>query len=306
MSGTANKETLKEEVLKEIARGSSYHSAVSQVSKKHHVSFMKTFVTNLPGFISKKGSVSTAPEMKDSNPMEEVNVVEKNEEKQNEANHDFDSLNLKGRDNPSMTAYTLQLENGEDHVATNLLNQVEAIIKDRQFLMKKVDKLENEVDYTKEVVEQLRRDKSELEQKISDKNEEVYQIEEKMAEQQMNYNQLVEDYKKLQAQYSSKVKELNEKNNEEKRKYQKLDEDFEKYRQEVNQTITSLEAKIRNLKVENENILDKYHQALNDKLQLIQKIDDFTANLSSFSGLKSEPDDNDSPKPKKPNISVVE
>ncbi|MBO8157286.1 MAG: hypothetical protein H0Z32_12585 [Bacillaceae bacterium] len=306
MNGTDRKETLKEEVLKEMARGATYRSAVSHVSKKHQVSFMKMFMTNLPEFLSKKNTVSSVQDAKDPNFKKEVNEVVNSEEKQVEENREVHSRHLNESERSPKATYSIQLENEEDHVATNLLNQVEAILKDRQFLMKKVDKLENEVGYTKDVVEQLRRDKSELEQKVSDKNEEVYQLEEKMAEQQMNYNQLVEDYKKLQTQYSSKVKELNEKNNEEKRKYIQLDEDFESYRHEVNETISSLEAKIRDLKVENENIMEKYHQVLHDKLQLIQKINDFTSNLSGFSNLGSHSGDEDSTKPKKPNISVVE
>lgn len=96
----------------------------------------------------------------------------------------------------------------------------------------------------------------------------------------MSYDQLLEDYKEYQSASKMEYERITNQLETEISKYNKLNEEFMSFQQQNVLRINELEETIRSLKVENQQYAQQYQQILDEKSQLMQTINDFTARMS--------------------------
>lgn len=176
----------------------------------------------------------------------------------------------------------LQLnESNKDKFSLDLVASVEQIIKDRHILKLSISDLESKLSNEKENSNRLRNEKMILEKYIDEKDMEVERLENKITDKQLNFEQLMEDYKELQSSSSTQVNELKYAIDKENSRYESLSKDYNAYKAEKNNNQEKLEEEIRELKAENEKLYMQYKSAHEDKAKLLQTINDFTSHMSS-------------------------
>lgn len=172
----------------------------------------------------------------------------------------------------------------QDKIALDVIVSIENILKDRQLLSFKKDGLEEQLQSANETINRLKQDLIKREQLLQEKNKENRELETKLTNKQMNYDQLLEDYKEYQLTSKMEYEKLTNQLETSTIKYAKLNEEFTSTQYQNMLKINSLEDTIRSLEIENKKYAEQYEKIVDDKKKLMQTINDFTEKMSfSFS-----------------------
>lgn len=172
----------------------------------------------------------------------------------------------------------------QDKIALDVIVSIENILKDRQLLSFKKEGLEEQLQSANETINRLKQDLIKKEQMIQEKSKESRELESKLTNKQMNYDQLLEDYKEYQLTSKMEYEKLTNQLETSTIKYAKLNEEFTNAQYQSMLKINSLEDTIRNLEIENKKYAEQYEKIADEKKKLMQTINDFTEKMSfSFS-----------------------
>lgn len=213
-----------------------------------------------------------------------------NESEQPPVEHSDSSL-----ENQSQPQTKLQFsKENQDKVTIDIISAVENLLNDRQIAQFKNQDLKEQLDSAHQVINRLKNDKLQKEQIIIEKTTEVESLEDKLTSKQMNYDQLLEDFKEYQNTSNDGIENLKYQLEKETGKYNKLNNEFSTYQYENMEKTKQLEEKIRGLEVENQKLSENYQSIKEEKNQLLQTFNDFSERMSFSFSNKEKPKSNDS------------
>lgn len=172
----------------------------------------------------------------------------------------------------------------QDKVSLDLILSIENMLNDRQLLLFKNKGLEEKLGSANETINRLKHDLTKKEQLLQDKNQEINGLETNLTNKQMNYDQLIEDYKDYQYNSKNDFDKISNKLEIEITKYTKLNEEYINNQHQNMLKIKELEERIRDLEIENLRYMEQYERVTDEKNELMNTVNDFTERMSfSFS-----------------------
>lgn len=184
---------------------------------------------------------------------------------------------------PVSNKHLLSKDN-QDKLSLDMILSLENMLNDRQLILYKNKGLESQLNLLNETISRLKYDIAKKEQIILDKNQEISAVENNLTNKQMNYDQLLEDYKDHQYHSKNEFEKVSNKLETESSKYIKLNEEFTNTQYQNMIKVKDLDERIRDLEIENNKYLLQYERVLDEKKELMNTINDFTERMSfSFS-----------------------
>lgn len=186
-------------------------------------------------------------------------------------------------------------KDNQDKVVLDLIVSLENIIKDRRLILYRSKGLEDQLHTATETINRMKQELMKKDQLLQENSKEIRKLENILTNKQMSYDQVLEDYKDYQNKSNIEYERISNQLETEINKYNKFNEEFTSFQHQNILKINELEETIRSLKIENQQYAQQYQQILDEKSQLMQTINDFTARMSfSFSQKQSAPDSSDS------------
>lgn len=184
---------------------------------------------------------------------------------------------------PLNNKHLLSKEN-QDKISLDLILSLENLLNDRQLIQFKNKGLKEQLDSANETINRLKYDLTKKEQLLQDKHQEINMLETNLTNKQMNYDQLLEDYKDYQYNAKNDFDKISNKLEIEISKYNKLNEEYIQTNHQDMLKIKELEERIRELEIENQQYADQYLKVVNEKTELMNTVNDFAERMSfSFS-----------------------
>lgn len=175
-------------------------------------------------------------------------------------------------------------KDNQDKVVLDSIVSLENMIKDRQLLLFKNKGLDEQLFAANETISRIKQDLMKKEQILQEKNKEIRGLESSLTNKQMNYDQLLEDYKEFQSNSNIEYERISNQLESEINKYNKLNEESMSTQYQNMLKINELEEKVRSLEIENQQYAQQHQKILDEKSELIKSINDFTERMSfSFS-----------------------
>lgn len=171
-------------------------------------------------------------------------------------------------------------KDNQDKIILDLIVPLENLIKDRQLIQYKNKGLEEQIYAANETINRMKQDLVKKDQQIQEKNKEIRSLEANLTSKQMNYDQLLEDYKEYQSTSNMEYETISNQLSAEINKYNKLSEETKNSQYQNMLKIGELEEKVRSLEIENQQNKDKYQRAFDEKTELIKTINDFTQRMT--------------------------
>lgn len=163
-----------------------------------------------------------------------------------------------------------------DRPSQDLLSEVERFIKDREVLQLTNMEMKGQLDHFEQRVTLLAAEKDKYIYQFLDKEEEIKTIEESLTQNHLIYDQLVEEYKKLQAITSSEINELKSEIEIEQHKYSQLVQEFKDYRANATKDNDALQERVRRLEAKNEDLKEQVQSKIEENAELMQGINRFS------------------------------
>lgn len=163
-----------------------------------------------------------------------------------------------------------------DRPSQDLLSEVERFIKDREVLQLTNMEMKGQLDHFEQRVTLLAAEKDKYIYQFLDKEEEIKAIEESLTQKHLIYDQLVEEYKKLQAITSSEIYELKSEIEIEQHKYSQLVQEFKDYRANATKDNDALQERVRRLEAKNEDLKEQVQSKIEENAELMQGINRFS------------------------------
>lgn len=163
-----------------------------------------------------------------------------------------------------------------DRPSQDLLSEVERFIKDREVLQLTNLEMKGQLDHFEQRVTLLTAEKDKYIYQFLDKEEEIKAIEESLTQKHLLYDQLVEEYKKLQAITSSEINELKSEIEIEQHKYTLLVQEVKDYRAAATKEIDGLQERVRRLEAKNEDLKEQVQSKIDENAELMQGINRFS------------------------------
>lgn len=171
-------------------------------------------------------------------------------------------------------------KDNQDKIILDLIVPLENLIKDRQLIQYKNKGLEEQIYAANETINRMKQDLVKKDQQIQEKNKEIRNLEANLTSKQMNYDQLLEDYKEYQSTSNMEYETISNQLSAEINKYNKLSEEAKNSQYQNMLKIGELEEKVRILEIENQQNMDKYQRVFDEKTELIKTINDFTQRMT--------------------------
>ncbi len=179
-------------------------------------------------------------------------------------------------------------KDNQDKVVLDIIVSLENMIKERQLILYRSKGLEDQLHTATETISRMKQELMKKDQLLQENSKEISKLENLLTSKQMSYDQLLEDYKDFQNKSNIEYERISNQLETEINKYNKFSEEFTSFQHQNILKTNELEETIRSLKVENQQYAQQYQQILDEKSQLIQTINDFTARMSfSFSQKQS-------------------
>jgi len=163
-----------------------------------------------------------------------------------------------------------------DRPSQDLLSEVERFIKDREVLQLTNMEMKGQLEHFEQRVALLAAEKDKYIYQFLDKEEEIKGIEESLTQKHLLYDQLVEEYKKLQAITSSEINELKSEIEIEQHKYTQLVQEFKDYRASTTKDNDALQERVRRLEAKNEDLKEQVQSKIEENAELMQGINRFS------------------------------
>lgn len=184
---------------------------------------------------------------------------------------------------PNNNKHLISKEN-QDKLSLDLILALENILNDRQLIQFKNKGLKEQLASASETINRLKYDLTKKEQLLQDKQQEIDMLETNLTNKQMNYDQLLDDYKDYQYNAKNDFDKISNKLEIEITKYNKLNEEYIQTHHQDMLKIKELEERIRELEIENQRYADQYVRVVNEKTELMNTVNDFAERMSfSFS-----------------------
>jgi regulator of replication initiation timing len=183
-----------------------------------------------------------------------------------------------------------------DRPSQDLLSEVERFIKDREVLQLTNMEMKGQLDHFEQRITLLAAEKDKYIYQFLDKEEEIKAIEESLTQKHLIYDQLVEEYKKLQAITSSEINELKSEIEIEQHKYSQLVQEFKDYRANSTKDQDALQERVRRLEAKNGDLKEQVQGKIEENAELMRGINRFSEQFT-FTSL------NNSSKKEKPKAS---
>lgn len=175
-------------------------------------------------------------------------------------------------------------KDNQDKVVLDSIVSLENMIKDRQLILYKNKGLEEQLFVANETISRMKKDLMKKDQQLQEKSKEIRGLEISLTNKQMNYDQLLEDYKEYQNTSNMEYEKVSSQLETEANKYAKLNEESMNTQYQNMLKINELEEKVRSLETENQQYIQQYQKILGEKNELMKTINDFTERMSfSFS-----------------------
>lgn len=171
-------------------------------------------------------------------------------------------------------------KDNQDKFALDLILSLENMLNDRQLIQFKNRGLKEQLDSSNETISRLKYDIAKKEQLLQDKSQEINTLESNLTNKQMNYDQLLEDYKDYQYNAKNDFDKISNKLEIEITKYNKLNEEYIHTHHQNMLKIKELEERIRELEIENHQYADQYAKVVNEKTELMNTVNDFAERMS--------------------------
>ncbi|MEX1031405.1 MAG: hypothetical protein WDZ91_15380 [Paenibacillaceae bacterium] len=188
-----------------------------------------------------------------------------------------------------------------DRPSQDLLSEVERFIKDREVLQLTNMEMKGQLDHFEQRVALLAAEKDKYIYQFLDKEEEIKAIEESLTQKHLIYDQLVEEYKKLQAITSSEINELKSEIEIEQHKYSQLVQEFKDYRANATKDQDALQERVRRLEAKNGDLKEQVQSKIEENAELMQGInrfsEQFTFTSLNHSSKKEKPKSSGKGKP---------
>lgn len=181
----------------------------------------------------------------------------------------------------------------QDKISIDLIVSVENIIKDRKLMIYKNKDIENQLYDANESIRHLKQDVLKTEQVVKEKNKQILGLENSLTNQQMNYDQVLEDYQEFKSISNTEYEKISIQLDGEINKYSQLNEEFtnSKYQQMLKEN--ELEEKVRNLELEKLQYEKRYKKIVDEKSELAKTINDFTERMNFSLSSKVKPESQD-------------
>jgi septal ring factor EnvC (AmiA/AmiB activator) len=163
-----------------------------------------------------------------------------------------------------------------DRPSQDLLSEVERFIKDREVLQLSNMEMKGQLDHFEQRIALLAAEKDKYIYQFLDKEEEIKGIEESLTQKHLIYDQLVEEYKKLQAITSSEINELKSEIEIEQHKYSQLVQEFKDYRANATKDQDALQERVRRLEAKNGDLKEQVQSKIEENAELMRGINRFS------------------------------
>ncbi|MFC3747362.1 hypothetical protein [Paenibacillus sp. GCM10012306] len=167
-----------------------------------------------------------------------------------------------------------------DKKSLDLIFAVEQMIQARQHAETNIHELQDRLTHTNGHVERLNRDIKNLSKVIEEREKNVMELEKKLIEKNLKVDQVLEDYRELQASLSTEIDELKNNIDLEQQKYVNLVQKHNEAHAEKLKKMNELEEKMGRLETENAHLKQKYDTVRQEKTYLSNMISDFTNRMS--------------------------
>jgi len=219
---------------------------------------------------------------------------------------------LKDKKERSVDDQIVPIDQGEsrsiqanDRAALDLLSEVERFMKDREVLRMSNVEQRAQLDHLEQRVALLVAEKDKYIYQFLDKEEEIKGIEDALTKKHQLYDQLIEEYKKLQAITSSEIGELKSEIEVEQHKYSQLVQEFKDYRNQIIIDQDALQEKVRRLEAKNEDLKEQVGIKAEENEALMAKINQFSEQFT-FAAINKKNSKGKAASKPKPEIVVEE
>ena len=171
-------------------------------------------------------------------------------------------------------------KDNQDKIVLDVMVSIESIIKERQLLLYKNKGLEEQLSASNDTISRLKHDQIKKDQLFQEKMKEIRELENNLTNKQMNYDQLLEDYKEYQLTSNMEYEKISNQLETETAKYNKLYDESTNTQYQNMLKINALDDKIRSLEIENQKYQEQYQKIVNEKAVLMKTINDFTEKMS--------------------------
>lgn len=168
-----------------------------------------------------------------------------------------------------------------DKTVLDLVIAVEQVISEKRLLEKKAHEYQDRFRFTQRQMELVNNDLAKTKDLLAKKEEQTKTLEDKLTSQNMRIDQLLEDYRGLQAELVDNLDELRNKLDIEQNKYQRLQEQLEHENQDAQKTIRENRDTIVRLESENAHLKQQYERIRQENNYLLNLVNDFTNQMSA-------------------------
>lgn len=175
------------------------------------------------------------------------------------------------------------MKDNQDKVVLDSVIALENLLKDRQLVLHGYKNIKEKLKNATEEINQAKNENEHQKVLINEKDRIIQKREQDIAEQQMIYDQLLEDYRLFKQNSQEELTSFTEELDRLNKNYQRLMSQSTKEQADYLSKITLFEEKIRTLEIENETYQTKYDQMHQEKNRLMEKVDHFTKQIDQMS-----------------------
>ncbi|SFB51541.1 hypothetical protein SAMN05216312_11152 [Cohnella sp. OV330] len=178
-----------------------------------------------------------------------------------------------------------------DKKSLDLIFAVEQMIKEKQHVEMSHRDLQDRLGHANGQTDRLNRDLRNLGKVIEEREKSIQELEQRLVDKNLKVDQMMEDYRELQAALTGEIEELKGMIELERQNYAGLLQKYNGTSAEKNKKIGELEEKNERLESELAQMKQKFDALRQEKTHLLTIVNDFTSRLSSpFASNAGQPD----------------
>ncbi|ANS76515.1 hypothetical protein AWM70_19645 [Paenibacillus yonginensis] len=176
-----------------------------------------------------------------------------------------------------------------DKRSLDLVFAVEQMIKAKQHLEVSFNDLQDRLGHAHGQNDRLNRDLKNLGQVIEEREKSIMELEQRLSDKNLKVDQMMEDYRELQATLSGEIEELKTVIEFERQNYKSLLQKYNEAAADKNKKINELEEKNSRLEVELSQMKQKFEALRQEKTHLLNLVNDFTNRMTSPFAANGDP-----------------
>jgi chromosome segregation ATPase len=168
-----------------------------------------------------------------------------------------------------------------DKKSLDLIFAVEQIIQAQQRVEASHHETQDRLNYANGQVERLNRDLKNLNTVIEDREKSIMDLEQKLTVKNFKVDQIMEDYRELQSSLTDQIEEQKGIIDVERQKYDSFLQKSNDTQAEKNKRINDLEEKFGKLEIEHAHMKQKFEALRQEKIYLVNIVNDFTTRMTA-------------------------